>query len=114
MRHRKKEIKFGRKKDTRKAFIRSLVVALIENEHISTTEARAKAIKSKVEKLVSVAKKDTLLSAKQLHSYLPKKTVSKIKELGKKYKERPGGYTRISKIAKRSVDRAKMAIIEFV
>ncbi|OWK27125.1 MAG: 50S ribosomal protein L17 [Parcubacteria group bacterium GW2011_GWA2_38_13b] len=114
MRHRIKGKKFSRTNKIRKAFIRSLVVALLDKEKIITTEARAKALRSRTEKLITVAKKGNLQAIKRLHSLLPKNTVKKAMDIAGKYKERRGGYIRISKILNRVSDKAKMAIVEFV
>ncbi len=114
MRHRKQGRKFGRKSNVRKAFIKSLVVALIDRGQIKTTEARAKSIRSVAEKLVTTAKKGDLASTKRLYEFLPKKSVLKIKSVAKKNQDRPGGYTRITKTLKRANDKADMAIIEFI
>lgn len=114
MRHKKRGKKFSRKRDVRKAFIRSIVVALINNSKIKTTETRAKVVKSVTEKYISIAKNGDLASIKRLHSYLPNLTVDVLKEMAKKYQDRRGGYIRISKIIKRPSDKAKMSFVEFV
>lgn len=114
MRHRIKGKKFSRTNKIRKAFIRSLVVALADKEKIITTEARAKALRSRAEKLISIAKKGNLQATKRLHSCLPKNAVKKIIVIAGKYKERQGGYIRITKILNRVSDKAKMAMVEFV
>ncbi|MEK7627330.1 MAG: 50S ribosomal protein L17 [Patescibacteria group bacterium] len=114
MRHRIKGKKFSRTNKIRKAFIRSLVVALADREKIITTEARAKALRSRAEKLISIAKKRNLQATKRLHSCLPKNSVKKIMDIAERYNDRQGGYIRISKILNRVSDKAKMAIVEFV
>lgn len=114
MRHRKKRRKFGRKSNVRRAFEKSLVVALVDKEKIITTEARAKTTRSKAERLVTIAKAGDLSSIKRLNKYLPKASAVKIREISKKYNDRKGGYTRISKITPRANDKAKRAILEFV
>jgi large subunit ribosomal protein L17 len=114
VRHRKKGRKFGRKSNIRKAFEKSLVVALVDRKKITTTEARAKFIRSKVERLVTIAKDGDLASIKRLNQYLPKMSAIRIQEIAKDYKDRRGGYTRINKITPRANDKAKRAIIEFI
>lgn len=114
MRHRIKGKKFSRTNKIRKAFIRSLVVALADKEKIITTEARAKALRSRTEKLISIAKKKNLQAIKRLHSCLPKNSVGKIMKIAERYGERRGGYIRINKISNRTSDRARMAMVEFV
>lgn len=109
---------FGRKfkKDVnqRKALFRNLMRSLILNEEIKTTEAKAKAVKGQVEKLVTVAKKG------ESALYHLKKDISEdaaaklIKEIGPRFAKRPGGYTRIVKLGSRLKDNADMVLLEFV
>jgi len=107
--------KFSRKKDQRKALLRSLASALFQNEKIKTTEAKAKEVSSFAEKYITRAKKGDLSSRRLLLKYFPKKIVKKmINEIGPRYKKRNGGYTRIIKLGSRKSDSAKMAIIELV
>jgi len=111
----KKGRKFHREKDQRKAFLKSLATALILNERIETTEARAKELKSFIEDLVTKAKKDDLSSKKIIYSILNKKVGQKlIYEIAPFFKDRKGGYTRILKLGPRQRDSSKMALIEFV
>ena len=116
MRHLKKGRKFHRKKGQRKAFLKSLAGNLILKGKISTTEARAKEMKSFVEKLITLAKKQNLASLRLLISRLNKKPAQKLfYEIAPKYKDGRGGYVRVIKSAtRRKNDAAKMAIIEFV
>ncbi len=116
MRHLKKGRKFHRKKGQRKAFLKSLASNLILKGKISTTEARAKEMKSFVEKLITLAKKQNLASLRLLISRLNKKPAQKLfYEIAPKYKDGRGGYIRVVKsAARRKNDAAKMAIIEFV
>ena len=117
MAYTKKARKFGRKRDEKKAFFRSLTRSLILHERIKTTEARAKSLRPFVEKLVTKAGKDGLSVRRSLLSVLgnDKKIVDKlIKEIAPKYKDRPGGYLRITKIEQKQGDDRKIAVIEFV
>ena len=116
MRHRKKKIMLSRKKDPRRALMKNLAESLILHERIETTEAKAKAIRPYVERLVTKGKANTLTARRQLISSLPtQRSVKKVMEvLSPKYQSREGGYTRIVKMASRKGDGAKMAIIEFV
>jgi len=115
MRHRKKKNKLTRSKDQRRALLRSLASAIILKEKITTTEGKAKKIRSFLEKSISRAKKDTLANRRILLKDFSKKVVDKLfKELGVRYKDRPGGYLRITKINPRKADSAKMAIIELI
>jgi len=116
MRHSKKDRKFGRKKGQRKAFVKSLLANLILRERIETTFARAKEIKPKIEKLITLAKKQDLAKQRLLISRLPKKAALKLYyEISPRYKERKGGYVRIIKGSKtRKRDQTEMATIEFI
>ncbi len=116
MRHLKKGRKLHRKKGQRKALFKSLINNLILKERIETTEAKAKEIRPRVEKLVSLGKKQNLASLRLLISRLNKKAAQKIyHQIAPRYKNRRGGYTRIIKSAgRRKKDGAKMAVIEFV
>ena len=117
MRHLKKGKKFHRKTGQRRAFLRGLVSGLIRTGRVETTEARAKAIRPILEKMLTMAKKGTLASRRMLVARLQDQmAVRKLcDELGPRYKERKGGYLRIIKTAKwRKRDGAGVAVIEFV
>lgn len=116
MRHRSIKKVFSRKKAPREALFRNLAAQVILYEKIITTEAKAKAIRPVVEKLISRSKVDNLANRRILISYLPiKNAVKKAFEvLGPRYKERSGGYLRITKLANRQGDGAAIAQIEFV
>ncbi|MCB1197582.1 MAG: 50S ribosomal protein L17 [Deltaproteobacteria bacterium] len=106
----------GRRSDQRKALFRGLVTSLIESERITTTLAKAKELRRYVEPLVTLAKEDGLHARRRAAGKVYKKeTVQKLfSEIGPRYKERPGGYTRIYKYKTRQGDGAKLALIEFV
>lgn len=108
--------KFRKKIGPRRHFLRILAGNLIMKEKIETTETRAKEIRRLVEKLVTVAKKQTLAHLRLLLRRLPKIAASKLYyELGPRYVERKGGYLRIIKIAGfRKRDGSSSAIVEFV
>ena len=116
MRHLKETKKFHRKKGQRQALFKGLLNNVIIHEKIETSEAKAKALKPRVEKLVTLGKKQTLASLRILNSRLPKKAAMKVYyEIAPRYKDRKGGYMRIVKVAKRQLaDGSKKAIIEFV
>lgn len=115
MRHQKKRLKLTKSRDQRKALLRSLVSSLILKEKITTTEAKAKKLRSFLEKSISRAKRDNLANRRMLLKDFSKKVLNKLtKELGPRYKDRPGGYSRIIKISPRRTDSAKMAIIELI
>jgi len=115
MRKMKKGRKFNREKNQRKAFLNSLANNFFLKEKIKTTEARAKELSRIADKYITKAKKIDLASRRDLLKELSPKVVKKLeKEIGLKYKERKGGYTRIIKMGPRKADGAKMAIIELV
>lgn len=117
MKHHKSFRKFGREKNERKAFVKGLLVNLIRNGRIETTLARAKEIRPFVERLVTIAKEDTVARRRLVSSRIMNQDIETSKmfsDYAKKYKDVNGGYTRILKIATRTADSAKRAIIEFV
>ena len=116
MRHRRHIKHFSRLPHARKALIRGLVRSLVEHERIHTTLDKAKELRRHVERAVTAGKKGDLNAHRLLMSRYPHKdTVSKlVNDLGKRFKDRPGGYTRIIKLGKRLGDSAEMAFIEFV
>lgn len=116
MRHGNQGKKFGRKRGPRKAFLKTLVGNLITKERMVTTETRAKEVKRLVERCVTHGKKQNLAALKLLIQRVPKQAAYKVyHDLSIRFKNRQGGYTKITKLAKqRKQDGAKMAIIEFV
>ncbi|HUZ92546.1 MAG TPA: 50S ribosomal protein L17 [Candidatus Paceibacterota bacterium] len=117
MRHLKKGKKFGRLKGQRAAFLRNLANDLVRAGRIETTETRAKAVRPIVEKLVTLAKRQTLASRRLIISRVHNTDIAEklYHELGPKYAGRPGGYLRITKLAKaRKRDGSRTAAIEFV
>mgnify|MGYP001619548329 CR=1 FL=1 len=116
MRHLNKGRKFHRKKGQRRAFLKGLAGNLILKEKITTTEMRGKELKSFVEKLVTLAKKQNLASLRLLISRLNKKSAQKLfYEIAPRYQNRRGGYLRVIKSGlRRQNDAARMAVVEFV
>lgn len=116
MRHRKKTTILGRKKAPREMMLRNLASSVVIYEKVKTTEAKAKAVRSIVEKAITTAKQGSLTSRRKLIALLPqKKAVQKLMEvLGKRYKDRKGGYTRIVRLGGRQGDGAEMVQIELV
>ena len=116
MRHRVKGRKLKRNTAQRRALLRNLVTSFLEKERITTTIAKAKATKPIAEKMITLAKKNTLHTRRLALGYIYKKEVVKklFDELGPRFSERPGGYTRIVKIGPRAGDGAEMAILELV
>lgn len=108
--------KFGRLRDQRNALLRSLAQALVLHGKITTTEARAKELRSFIEKIVTKSRTGTLYARRSnTKSFKDKSAQTKIiSDIAPRYKERRGGYTRIVKRAPRRTDSAKMAVIEFV
>lgn len=114
MRHLKKGKKLRRKRDQRNALLRIMAGNLIMHEKIKTTETKAKVLRPFVEKLITKGKAGDLHSVRYLARFLEEKARKKALKLAERYKDRPGGYTRIIKLGHRKRDGAKMAIIEFV
>ena len=108
--------KLGRASDHRKAMLRAMVTYLLENGKIETTLARAKEVRSMAEKMITLGKRDDLHAKRQVFSFITKENVAKkvIDEIGPKYTDRDGGYTRIVKTGVRRGDAAEMASIELV
>lgn len=107
--------KFGRQTDQRQAFLKSLAANLIIKEKIKTTEARAKEVRSLVEKSITQAKKATLSSRREIARRLPIKPADKLfKEIAPRFKDKKSGYLRITKLGQRLSDGAKMAYVEFI
>jgi len=117
MQHSQKNRTFGRKRDQRIAFMRSLAEALILREKILTTETRAKELRPYVESLITSAKTGTLAARRNVIAKLGGReriTKKLFDVISPRFKDRKGGYTRITKVVKRSSDGRKSAVIEFV
>ena len=116
MRHKKKGRKLGRKVGNRKALLRNLACQLIIHKKIKTTDPKAKELRSFIEPLITLAKKDSLHARRLVIKKIPKKNVVRtlFKEIAPLFSARPGGYTRITKLGLRDNDRAPVSIIEFV
>ena len=116
MRHHKKNRVFGREAAQRRALLRLLASSLVQRGKIRTTEAKAKELRPFIEKLITKGKNDTLSSRRLLISRLGSQKVAAkiIRDVSPKYKERKGGYTRITKLGRRASDAAKLAQIELI
>lgn len=116
MRHRVKGKILGREKAPREMMLRNLASSVLIYEKIKTTEAKAKAVKPLVEKMITIAKSDDLVARRKLIDTLPQKMAIKkaMEVLGKRYKDRNGGYTRIVKLGNREGDGAKVVQLELV
>lgn len=116
--------KLGRDSAARKALFRDLATDLIINERIETTQAKAKELRPIVEKIVTLAKRGDLHARRQAAAFVRKEIANEetnqdavqklFAEIGPRYEDRQGGYTRILKLGPRRGDAAEMAIIEFV
>jgi large subunit ribosomal protein L17 len=113
--------KLGRRSDQRKALLRDLATDVIMYERIETTLPKAKEVRKKVERMITLGKKGDLASRRKAAAFLRNeevdgKTVLKklFEDVAPRYQERPGGYTRILKMGPRRGDNAEMAIIELV
>jgi large subunit ribosomal protein L17 len=117
MRHQKTRNKLSRDSAHRKALLMNLSKEIIEHERIETTEAKAKAVKPEIEKLITLAKRGDLHARRQALATLAqdKFTVHRLfEEVAPRYTERPGGYTRILKLGPRRSDATEMVFIELV
>ena len=116
MRHLVHYRKLGRTSAHRRALLRNLVTSFLERERVRTTLAKAKEARPLAEKMITLAKKNTLAARRQALTFVTKRdAVSKLfKDLGPRFAERPGGYTRIVKLAPRPGDGAAMAMLELV
>ena len=117
MRHQKTRHKLSRDAAHRKSLLANLCVEVIDHERIKTTEAKAKAVKPEIEKLITLAKRGDLHARRQALSVLghDKGIVYKLfEEIAPRYSERPGGYTRILKLGPRSSDATEMVYLELV
>jgi large subunit ribosomal protein L17 len=117
MRHSKQRHKLSRDSAHRRSLLRNLSRDVIQHERIQTSEAKAKAVKPKVEKLITLAKRGDLHARRQALSALgqDKFAVHKLfEEVAPRYAERPGGYTRILKLGPRRSDSTEMVYLELV
>ena len=116
MRHNKAVNHLGRKSGHRKALLSNMASSLILNKRITTTVAKAKALKSYVEPLITKSKEDTTHNRRVVFSYLKdKNAVSELfRTVAPKIADRPGGYTRVLHLGFRQGDAADMALIELV
>ena len=116
MRHRIAGKKLGRDSSHRKALYRNLVTELLKYEKITTTEAKAKAVRAPAEKMITIGKEGGLHAYRRALTYITdEKVANKVfNELATRYAERPGGYTRIIKLGPRLGDGAPMVQLALV
>lgn len=116
MRHGKAHRKFSRTPAHRRAMFRNMATSLLQHERVETTIHKAKDLRPVAEKIISLGCEDSLHNRRQALGYLKsKEMVHKLfAEIGPRFKERPGGYTRITRTRIRNGDAAEMAVIELV
>jgi large subunit ribosomal protein L17 len=117
MRHQRSRHKLSRSASHRRSLLRNLAKEVIDHERIKTTEAKAKAVKPEIEKLITLAKRGDLHSRREALSALgqDKFVVYKLfEEVAPRYADRPGGYTRILKLGPRRSDATEMVYLELV
>ena len=116
MRHQKKTIKLGRTADHRRALLANQVCALIQHQRITTTLAKAKAVRPLAERMVTLGKNGSIHARRRALAVLRQKSVVKklFDDIAQRSAERNGGYTRIVKLGARKSDSARMAFIEWV
>ena len=116
MRHRRKGKKLGRTASHRKALMRNLVTEFLDNERIVTTISKAKALRPVAEKMITLGKRENLHARRRALSFIRRKEVvyKLFDEIGPRFSERNGGYTRILRLGFRQGDQAEMALLELV
>ncbi len=116
MRHKRAGYKLKRDGGARKALLRNLVTSVIENERVITTVPKAKAVKPLVERMITLAKRDTLHTRRQAAAFLetPAAVQKLFEKLGARFGQRQGGYTRVVRLGWRKGDGAEQAMIELV
>ncbi|WP_129128518.1 50S ribosomal protein L17 [Geomonas oryzae] len=116
MRHNSAGRRFGRTTSHRIAMFRNMVTSFLQHEKITTTDAKAKELRSIAEKMITLGKRGDLHATRQAAAYIrDKKVVTKLfTEIAPRYAERPGGYTRIIKLGIRPGDTAPVSVIELV
>ena len=116
MRHRKSGRRLGRDSSHRKALFRNMVTSLMQHERIETTDAKAKELRGIADRMITLGKRGDLHARRQAAAVLRDKTItSKVfGELAARYRERPGGDTRVLKLGNRVGDAAPVSIVELV
>ncbi|OKH17185.1 50S ribosomal protein L17 [[Limnothrix rosea] IAM M-220] len=116
MRHGRRVPELGRPADQRKALLRALTTQLIRHGQVKTTKARAKAVRSEVDRMITLAKDGSLAARRRALGYMyDKQLVHALFEQAKdRYGDRQGGYSRVVRTIRRRGDNAEMAIIELV
>ncbi len=114
MRHRKSGRKLNRSAPHRLAMFRNMVTSLLEHEHIQTTDAKAKELRRFAERMVTLGKRGTLHARRQALSFVRDRNVVKklFEDIAPRFADRPGGYTRVTKLGTRRGDAAALSVIE--
>ena len=116
MRHRKAKYKLGMRTSHRQAMLRNMVTSLMEHEVITTTDAKAKALRSLADKMITLGKRGDLHARRQALSVIRSKRITKrlFEEIAPRFANRNGGYTRVIKKGFRPGDSAPMSVVELV
>ena len=116
MRHRKDHRKLGRSPSHRKAMLRNMVTSLLEHEQIRTTDAKAKEVRRVAERMITLGKRGSLHARRQALRVLRSNRVAGkvFTDLAERYRQRPGGYTRIVKLGRRAGDAAPISAVLLV
>ena len=116
MRHKRSGFKLKRDMGARKALLRGLTTSVIQNERVITTVPKAKAVRPLVEKMITLAKRDSLHTRRQAAAFLetPQAVKKLFETFGPRFAQRKGGYTRLTRLGWRQGDGAEQAVIELV
>lgn len=116
MRHRKAKNKLGMNASHRHAMLRNMVTSLLEHERIVTTDAKAKALRSLADKMITLGKRGDLHARRQALEIIRSKDIAKklFDEIAPRFKDRQGGYVRVIKKGRRPGDNAAMSLVELV
>ena len=116
MRHRRKGRQLSRTRSHKRAMLRNMATSLLQHERIRTTEAKAKELRPFVERLITLSRQGDLASRRRAGRFVADRDVltKLFDEIGPRFRDRNGGYTRILKLGARSGDGAELAIIELV
>ena len=114
MRHLKSGRKLNRTSSHRKALFRNMVTSLLEHEQVRTTDAKAKELRRVADRMITLGKRGSLHARRQAAAYIKSRSVitKLFSEVAERFRDRPGGYTRIVKIGVRHGDAASMSVIE--
>jgi large subunit ribosomal protein L17 len=116
MRHRKDRRKLGRSPPHRQAMLRNMVTSLLEHEQVRTTDAKAKEVRRLAERMITLGKRGTLHARRRALRVIRSRAVAAkvFDSLAERYQDRPGGYTRITKIGRRPGDDAPISLVELL